>query len=494
MNKIYSILFALTFSLCSASSSQGQSTQPLKRFFTLPELNGASFSLLAKEVTTGEILYSHDPDRSLTPASVMKLITTATALEVLGEDFRFETILEYDGEVKDGVLHGNLYIRGGGDPTLGSSFFAEDRKTYHPDKNTFLPQWINELTKAGIHTINGSVISDERIFDNEGISRKWLYEDMGSYYGAGCYGISVFDNQYKLALQTGPAGKKPSIKYTLPAIEGLQFHNYLTTANVSSDSSYILGMPWVKERYLYGVVPAGKTHFILRGDIPDPALFLAEYVTSGLLNAGFEITGTPACFRMLEEKGDSPSGFRTRLCSTYSPTLAEIACVTNEVSHNLYADALLKTLGLIYHPGMNEVISSYDRGVNVLLQHWKKKGLNTSALQLYDGSGLAVTDKLTTAFICDLLVYMKKQSSVGEIYTRTIPRAGIEGSVRNFLKGSNLQGYTRLKSGSMTGVKAYAGYIEKDGHTFAVALIVNSYPGEGRRVTKAIEQLLLSLF
>lgn len=494
MNKIYIILFSLAFSLCSATPIRGQSPLPVKRFLTSPELEGASLSLLVKDVKSGEVVYSHDSNRSLTPASVMKLVTTATALELLGKDYRFETILEYDGEIRNGVLHGNLYIRGGGDPTLGSSFFAADRNTYHPDNNTFLPEWVDALTKAGIHTINGSVISDERIFDNEGVSRKWVYEDLGSYYGMGCYGISVFDNQYKLVLRTGAIGGKPTVKHTLPTVEGLRFHNYLTAANVNSDSSYIMGMPLVKERYLYGVVPAGRESFILRGDIPDPALFMAEYVTTGLFRAGFEITGSPTCFRLLEEKGVGSSGTRTRLYVTYSPTLAEIAGVTNEVSHNLYADALLKTLGLAYPAKANEVVSSYDRGVKVLLQYWKGKGLNTSALQLYDGSGLAVTDKLTTAFICDLLVYMKKESAVGDVYINGIPRAGMEGSVRNFLKGSRLQGVSRLKSGSMTGVKAYAGYVEKDGRTFAVALMVNTYPGEGRKVTKSVEQMLLSLF
>lgn len=494
MNKIYIFLFSLTFSLSFTPLSFGQVPQPLKQFLASPEMRGASFSLLAKDAETGEIMYSYDAARSLTPASVMKLTTTATALELLGEDFRFETTLEYDGQIKDGILYGNLYIRGGGDPTLGSSFFAKDRSTYHPDSNTFLPQWIDALTKAGIHTIEGSIISDERIFDNEGVSRKWLYEDLGSYYGMGCYGISVFDNQYKLVLRTGEAGSKPFIKHTIPEVEGLKFQNYLTAANVSSDSSYILGMPFVKERYLYGVVPSGRESLILKGDIPDPALFLAEYVIDGLTKAGFEITGKPSCFRILAQNKESAPGIRSRVCVTYSPTLAEIAGVTNEVSNNLYADALLKTIGLNYPVKDKEVISSFDRGLNILLQHWKEKGLNVSTLQLYDGSGLAATDKLTTEFICDLLSYMKKESSVANAYIKGIPRTGIEGSVRNFLKGSRLQGNARIKSGSMTGVKAYAGYIEKDGRTITFALIANSYPGEGRAVTKGIEQLLLSLF
>lgn len=494
MNKAYPFLLGLVFWFSTAFPSWAQIPQPVKRFLSAPEMKGASFALVAKEVDSGNVLYAFDEDRSLIPASVMKLVTTATALELLGKDFRFETTLEYDGKIENGVLHGNLYIRGGGDPTLGSAFFAEDRNAYHPDANTFMPQWIDALTKAGIHTVNGRVIADERIFDTEGISRKWLYEDMGSYYGTGCYGLSVFDNQYKLMLRTGVAGSKPSIKQTAPAMESLRFHNYLTATSVSSDSSYILGMPFARERYLYGVVPAGRDNYILKGDIPDPALFLAEYVTDKLFQAGFEISEDPTCFRLLAEEGVVPTGQRTTVCVTLSPTLSKIAAKTNEVSHNLYAEALLKTLGLQYQPQNKEVISSTDRGVKTILNYWQAKGLDTSVLQLYDGSGLAATDKLTAEFICDLLIHMSKKSSVGEAFIQGIPRAGIEGSVRNFLKGSRLQGNTRLKSGSMSGVKAYAGYIQKDNRTYAVALMVNSYAGEGRPVTKAIENLLLSLF
>lgn len=494
MNKRNPFLLWLALSFSTVSFLQAQMPQPIKRFLSAPEMKGASFALLAKDTESGTVLYSYDGERCLTPASVMKLVTTATALEVLGADYRFETTLEYDGKIENGTLLGNLYIRGSGDPSLGSAFFARNRNTYHPDANSFMPQWIEALTKAGIHTINGRIIADERVFDTEGVSGKWLYEDLGSYFATGSYGLSVFDNQYKLVLRTGASGGKPEIANTIPTIDGLRFHNFLTTATVSTDSSYILGMPFVNERYLYGVVPAGKESYILKGDIPDPALFLAGYATDKLTSAGFEITGEPTCMRLLAEKGNFPSGKRTVVCVTSSPELAEIAAVTNEVSHNLYADALLKTLGTRYQPKNKEVISSAGRGVKATLDHWKEKGLDTSVLQLYDGSGLAVTDKLTAEFICDLLIYMSKESPAGEAFIQGIPRAGRDGSVRNFLKGSRLQGDTRLKSGSMGGVKAYAGYIRKDNRTYAVALMVNNYAGEGRPVTRAIENLLLSLF
>lgn len=147
--------------------------------------------------------------------------------------------------------------------------------------------------------------------------------------------------------------------------------------------------------------------------------------------------------------------------TTYSPTLKEIAGVTNHVSHNLFADALVKTVGLQYTPRKNEVISSFGRGVRVVAAHWDRKGLDVFPLRMHDGSGLAPADKVSAEFIADLLVYMATKSDYAEAFIESLPQAGIEGSVRNFLKGSGLQGKARLKSGGITGVRSYAGYITK---------------------------------
>ena len=143
--------------------------------------------MIVKEVNSGETVFAYDTIRQLTPASVMKTVTTATALEILGEDYRFPTALEYDGSIENGLLKGNLYIKGSGDPSLGSAHFA-------PDHKRFLQEWISALKKVGIHKIQGAVIADESIFDTEGTSLKWVGEDMGSYYGAGSYGLCVLDN------------------------------------------------------------------------------------------------------------------------------------------------------------------------------------------------------------------------------------------------------------------------------------------------------------
>ena len=473
--------------ICLHLLAGAQTPAPVKWLLQAPYMRGASFSLVVKDVQEGRTVYSYDTDRLQSPASVLKTVATATALEILGEEYRYPTTLEYDGILENGTLEGNLYIKGSGDPSLGSSHFA-------PGQNKFLSTWIAALQKAGIKHITGSVISDESIFDTEGVSIKWLREDMGNYYAPGSYGISIFDNMYKLSLQTGAAGTRPVLKGTEPDIPFIRFKNYLKAAPVSSDSAYIIGAPLDDVRYLYGVLPANREAYVLKGDIPDPALYLARYLTDQLQQKGIRVDGSPSCYRIEVEENRWKKGERKEIVTTYSPTLREIASVCNHVSHNLYADALVKTVGLQYKPRRNEMISSFGRGVQVVKEYWEKKGLDVFPLRMNDGSGLAPADKVSAGFMGELLVYMATESAVSDAFIASLPQAGIEGSVRNFLKGSKLQGKARLKSGGITGVRSYAGYITKDGKTYAVAVFSNNYSCPMSRMTRALEKLLLQLF
>jgi len=473
--------------ICLHLLAGAQTPAPVKWLLQAPYMRGASFSLVVKDVQEGRTVYSYDTDRLQSPASVLKTVATATALEILGEDYRYPTTLEYDGILENGTLEGNLYIKGSGDPSLGSSHFA-------PGQNKFLSTWIAALQKAGIKHITGSVISDESIFDTEGVSIKWLREDMGNYYAPGSYGISIFDNMYKLSLQTGAAGTRPVLKGTEPDIPFIRFQNYLKAAPVSSDSAYIIGAPLDDVRYLYGVLPANREAYVLKGDIPDPALYLARYLTDQLQQKGIRVDGSPSCYRIEVEENRWKKGERKEIVTTYSPTLREIASICNHVSHNLYADALVKTVGLQYKPRRNEMISSFGRGVQVVKEYWEKKGLDVFPLRMNDGSGLAPADKVSAGFMGELLVYMATESAVSDAFIASLPQAGIEGSVRNFLKGSKLQGKAHLKSGGITGVRSYAGYITKDGKTYAVAVFSNNYSCPMSRMTRALEKLLLQLF
>ncbi len=464
-----------------------QNHPAIEQLLEIPSMKGATFSLVVKEVESGKTVWRHDAGRLVSPASVLKLVTTATALELLGTDYRFPTTIEYDGTIDNGLLRGNLYIRGSGDPSLGSSHL-------HADDNAFLAAWISAIKKAGIRHIEGAVMADERIFDIEGVSPKWLKEDVGNYFAAGSYGVSVFDNLYKLSFTTGPVGGKITINRCIPEMPALHFHNYLQVTASATDSAYIAGFPFSNERYLYGTLPPNRTDYQIKGDLPDPPAFLAEYLTRQLKSAGIQIDGKPSCFRIEQEKGCWKNMPRKALITTYSPPLKELVRICNFVSHNLYADAFMKTIGLQYKPAKSEKISSLMRGVAVSCRYWAGKGVDISGLRIYDGSGLSPMDKVTADFLCNVLVYMDRRSAASAAFSASLPRAGIEGSVRNFMKGSSLQGYARLKSGGLSGVRGYAGYIRKEGKTYAIVVFSNNYSCSMSEMSNRLGKLIVQLF
>ena len=157
-----------------------QTPSALADFLSGKNLAHASVSFKAIDLDKKKVIASCNENRSLTPASNMKLVTTATALEVLGSRFHFETDLLYNGFIQADTLYGNLFIKGAGDPTLGSEFNPGD-------KENFLKEWLGALNSAGIRTIAGNIIVFDQLYGYGGVYPKWLWEDSGNYYATGIY-------------------------------------------------------------------------------------------------------------------------------------------------------------------------------------------------------------------------------------------------------------------------------------------------------------------
>ena len=448
-------------------------------------LKHATVAVVVKDIDSGDTLQNINPDLAMTPASVMKLVTTGAALETLGSNYRYSTNLLYRGELRDSVLYGDLIIQGSGDPSLGSSHFE--------NSSQFILDWIDAIKKAGIKSIQGSVISDEHIYDEEGVSLGWTGADYGNYYACGCYGLNVFDNLYRISFKTGrKLGSLAEILGTEPEQPQIHFNNQMKAGRW--DSSLIFGMPFSYERDLYGTVPRNCHKYTIKGDIPDPPFYLAYYFTEKLREAEISVSGQPSSYRLIAANGVWKSDRLTTLVVTQSPSVESIVSIANHKSHNLFADGLFKTLGLSWQPSEREPANNFARGAHAVKQFWDSKGFDTSALYMLDGSGLAPADKLTAGFLCDLLVWMATKSKVPDNFIESLPLAGEEGSVRNVLKGSRLQGNARLKSGGMHGVRTFAGYINKDDKRYAVVVLTNNFTCSSKTATRAIERYLLSIF
>lgn len=467
--KTYSRYILLLGCLILLTDSYAQKTGALKKFVEKDIFFNASLSFKAIDLSTGETIDAFTEHKSLTPASTLKVVTTATALEHLGRNYKYQTQIFYDGYIDKGVLYGDIYIKGVGDPTLGSEFIDTNPEDFK--------RKISEAVKsAGISKIEGNVIAIDNLFGYTGISRKWLWEDIGNGYAPGIYGISIYDNMCRAYMETKKPGEKAKLLYVKPDLPDLILSNELIAGNTNIDEGYASGIPFHYERRLYGSIPPNRASFPLKIDIPDPGLYLAQTINKHLQEEGITIDGTALSYRLHTTEPTSIN----ELTTIISPPLSSIVRVINVRSNNHYAEHLYKLLNEVKHIQIAEF--------------WKKKGLNTSSLFMYDGSGISPTNAVSTEFLTEILAYMNKKEGKDGAFFKSLPIVGKDGTVVSFLKGTSLEGKARLKSGSISNVQSYAGYIEKGDKLYAVAIIVNNYTCKRTEVRKAIEQLFIDLF
>ncbi|MCH5329158.1 MAG: D-alanyl-D-alanine carboxypeptidase/D-alanyl-D-alanine-endopeptidase, partial [Coprobacter sp.] len=278
----------------------------------------------------------------------------------------------------------------------------------------------------------------------------------------------------------------PVIESVTPEIPGLEFDNYLKAAASSVDSVYIYGAPFSCRRTLYGTLPANRRSFTVKGDIPDPPLYLGQVVTRTLRSGGITVSGDPVTVRQLRQsRQDAASRDMKPLLTFLSDPLIDIVTQTNRQSNNLFAETLLRQIALAGHPA-----GSASGGLDVLLRYWKKRGVDTTPMMLCDGSGLSPVNAISARTLADILLKTYNGAN-GERFLHTLPQAGKEGTVRTLLAGTPLAGRLYLKSGSMSRVQCFAGYYIGQ-KPYVVVLLVNNFTGPRSQLKKQIEQLFLS--
>lgn len=452
----------------------------LVKFIEDASLKNASVGFYAIYLETGSVIAEYNPEMSLVPASTLKLVTTATALEMLGKNFRFKTSVQYNGTIdSSGVLNGNVYIKGGGDPALGSKLFESDY--YNP---YFMQTWLDSLKSLGIDSINGAIIGDATIFKQNNTPATWIWGDIANYYGSPAYGISIYENYYKLNFKSGANhGDSTLILGTDPPIPNIDFDNEVWSSNVNKDNAYIYGAPYSDNRYVEGSIPKNRSEFTVKGAIPDPPLLAAIEFNNLITNGGIGIALPPTTLRLLNIKKDSLP--RNEICYTQSPALRSIVYWTNLKSHNLFAEHLLNYIGYFKY-GSGENVS----GTKAVEEFWESKGVNISGMYLNDGCGLSRYNAITAKQLVDILQYMKNKSSNYDVINKSLPIAGKTGTLSSMCKGTVGQGKIRAKSGTMTRVKSYAGYVTSDTNKeIAFAIIVNNFNGSTKSLEKKIEKL-----
>lgn len=475
MRKLFFIVWLLSLTFYSFSQEK-----PSETFHADSSLIHASVSLCVADAQSGDVLIDYNSGISLTPASVMKLITTAAALELLGPNYTFNTRLGYTGTIKKtfGRLKGNIIILGGGDPALGSKYFTD-----HYDG--FIDNWVAAIKKLGIKRIRGKVITDDSYFDYLPVPAKWLWEDEGNYYGAGAYGLSVFDNTYEIHFTTFSESSVPAMKEVVPAECRVSLSSFLI-ASGNEDNGNVFAAPYSAGGWLAGKIPVNQLDFILKASIPDPPLLLSKVLNEKLKAGGIKISGDPTTYRA--ESNLKPEKTMP-VAEINSPPLSQIISVLNHESVNLFAEHLIKELGKKFRN-----TGSTEAGSEVITEFLKNSGIDTNGMFIEDGSGLSPLNAINTREIVRLLVYMKNKGKYFNEYYSSLPDAGKNGTLKNYFKDPLFDSNLKAKSGSMTRVRSFAGYFTtKSGKNMAFSIIINNYSGSSTNIISGIEENIREL-
>ena len=448
-------------------------------------LQQANWSFYVRDITSGQDILARQADHLLVPASTQKLVTTATAAMILGHDHRFETQLAHDGHIdSQGVLRGNLYIVGGGDPAFGATQLDDSLSL----ENVFV-QWVSALREAGVTAVDGHVIADASVFDDEMVPRRYLWEDVGNYFGAGASGLSVNENEYTVYFDGGDAlGQPARVVYTDPFIPGMELVNEVLTGPAGSgDRVYIFGGPFIPARRLTGTVPLASKSFPVRGSMHDPPLLVAgtflEYLAG---EAGIETSGLATSLREASHHGIIPAEERYVLHTWHAPDFFHIIYRANLASVNTYTENLVKTLG---HEVGGE--GSYDAGLEVIRDYWSSQHTMEPPLRfLQDGSGLSPANRLSARQLMTVMEAASHHPSF-PLLINSLPLAGYSGSLAMHLRNTSSEGRLRAKSGFLSQVMAYAGYTPmQNGNLAAFVIIINHYEGSPAAMRQKIMPLL----
>ncbi|MBC8403573.1 MAG: D-alanyl-D-alanine carboxypeptidase/D-alanyl-D-alanine-endopeptidase [Candidatus Marinimicrobia bacterium] len=482
-NNLQAIVW-IYITLFSALSAQVTIAEWLNHIASDDTLSRAQWSIYAEYVDNGETIIDYNSRNCLAPASSLKIVTTGLTLVKLGPDFKFSTRLYYSGSInRKGTLNGNIYIVGGGDPTLGS-----DQVPGSIPADSLVQTWVAAIKGVGIKRIKGAIKADVSIFEEQSVPNYWPWIDIGNYYGAGASALCFNDNLYHLTFKPGEkVGDIAEVIGVVPAMTGLEFDNYMKTGPVGSgDNGWIYCAPKLYRATLRGTIPAGVDEFTIKGSLPDPALFTAQYLSTALTVAGVDVGGRP------EVKHTSSVYDLNKLIYEHnSVELTDIARITNQVSVNLYTEQLVKYMAW-YETGEG----SMDQGLEMIETFLDTSGIDIIGWKLDDASGLSRTNRVSARQLSKFLSVMSSTPVFDEYYKSFSIAANPEdsGSVSRIGKGTTLALNGRIKTGTIHGVRSHTGYLTTgSGRLVSFSLICNNYPVSMRRINNIHESILIQL-
>ena len=445
---------------------QDRLSSALSSFQKDDQFKHALMSLYVVNSKTGAVIFEKDAQVGMAPASTQKVITSVSAFELLGKDYRYKTLVGYEGVILGNKIKGDLIISGSGDPTLGSWRWPST------SEKKVRSGIVQSLQQKNITYISGSLLPDLRNWETQSIPRGWTWEDMGNYYGAGAWPLNWHENQYELVLQPGKsAGDAVKILKIEPGFAGVTNLNneLLTGAAGSGDRSIIYLSEYGTNGYVRGTVPAGKETFTIKGAMPVPYISFLKSMETAVMENGIKIEGKSNNIENRLSEMPKRNLTIVPLLQIESPSLDSINYWFLRESVNLFGEAFVKTIAL-----KQKGFAATDSGLAIIRYFWSSRGIDKSALNIIDGSGLSPANRTTTNALVTIMQYARDKAWYESFYNALPLMNGI-----------------KMKSGYISGVRSYTGYVKsKSGAEYTFAFIVNNFDGNPGSVREKMWKVL----
>ncbi len=453
--------------------------------------------------TDGKPVFTLNDAQFFQPASNAKIFTTGAAFALIPQNAVYTTNVVAEGTVDNaGILHGALAILGAGDPTISGRAYPYAQHNDRPNPPlAALEDMADQIVRAGVHEVDGSVIGDDSLYPLERYATGWAVDDLVWLYGAPVSALTVNDNAVFLNLLPNGAPTATTSNGTEaatnsiwdPATSYYTLDNTATFAPAGAASHPGLDRePGSLAVRLYGTLPADGYHVALA--LEDPAEYAAKSLTEMLQARGVKVTGQanarhrvsndtqsffaerdqPLTLRpvSLTQIAAPTKGFRV-LAAHNSPPIAQDLTVTNKVSQNLHAELTLRALGRLYGSD-----GSFEQGTRVVRQFLLNAGIDSGDFNFYDGSGLSTGDLITPRAATQLLAYASRQPW-GEAFRATLPVGGVDGSLGGRFTGALSKGHVFAKTGTLNETNALSGYVQTaSGKTLVFSVLVNDHTPE----------------
>jgi D-alanyl-D-alanine carboxypeptidase/D-alanyl-D-alanine-endopeptidase (penicillin-binding protein 4) len=476
------LIVALALSLISVSLAAQSPLELLQHdieaVLAAPALERGFWGVLVKAVDRDEILYSHNATKLMMPASTMKVVTLAAVAEKLGWDYTFTTRVFTTGKISDGILHGDLIVAGSGDPSIDDWDGAATQ---------LFADWATQLKAAGIRSISGRIIGDDNLFDDDGFGFGWSWDDMAKSFSASVSALQFNEGSVQLKIAPGSAIGSRAAVTVVPEFSGLTINNRLTTGPAGGFPAVVRRrLPGSSRLEIRGSLPLRTRPFSETASVENPTLYFVTALRRALVAGGIEVHG-PAVD--IDDLDSPPTRNAAAPLLTYqSPPLSMLATTMMKLSQNLYAETLLKTIGIDSNDHPTGTAQGGLAVIRSVLEGWN---IDPAGLIQADGSGLSRYNYITPETMVAILTHIGRDPRLKGMFEATLPVAGRDGTLENRMRGTAADGNARIKTGSLTNVRAMAGYVRTaDGDTLAFTLIANNFENPSSVITAAFDSIV----